>query len=531
MKKAKLLILTATIPCALSLSGCRLRNLIINNNDDMVVDLPTIEVVSSLKINLQGKKEKTLFPTLSNNSIKNPQFDYSSSNESVASVSSEGKVTGKSTGVSDITITLTANPTIKTTVKVSVVDETIEHLDYTIMFYMCASDLEYNPSLKPEERYPFFTEDIKEILSVQNIPDTVKIIIQTGGTTKWSMPSQYLDGATSISSSVLQRWEVCDNKLKHIEDLSTNHMASENTFSEFLSWGLDDYEADQMGVVISGHGGGIAGCAYDDNYTVKVGTVYWTRSLRTFEVAHAADKALKNSNRNKFTWIGYDACIMQCADIASINADYFDYMVASQENESAIGWNHDVYLPTLVENPTIEPEVFLRKICSSFMLQLHTDEEVKPCYQTLSVLDLSKADALVTAFNNFCEELGTVRESYKIAKNAFDLSLNTFGDKIFGLCDFSSLMSNFISLDTTAVIAAIDDMVLDDPEACSKYDDIYHVKPCGLNAFFPEKATTEDEDKYVLQVGREDYAHADSTKFTLWKNMCVSYGNFGWISI
>ena len=111
------------------------------------------------------------------------------------------------------------------------------------MFYMCGSDLEYKVDVEPEERYPFFTEDIKEILSVPDIPDEVKIIIETGGTTHWSMPSQYLEDATKISSTNLQRWDVNNktNKLKFIETLPTNYMASENSFSEFLSWGLDDY--------------------------------------------------------------------------------------------------------------------------------------------------------------------------------------------------------------------------------------------------------------------------------------------------
>ena len=520
------MLLSAIIPTIFTLSGCVFLSLLNGNEEEIVVDLPKIETVNSVKINLRGRREKSLYPTLSNSSVKNPEFLFSSSNNSIVSVSPSGVITGMNVGQANITITLKSNTAVKTTVKVSVVDEEINHYDYTIMFYMCGSDLEYNVEAEPEQRYPFFTEDIKEILSVPNIPDEVKIIIETGGTTHWSMPSQYLENATKISSTNLQRWEVnnATNKLKLIDTLSTNYMASENSFSEFLSWGLDDYEADQMGVVMSGHGGGIAGCAYDDNYTTKVGNQNWQHTLRTFEVANAAKTALANSEKDKFTWIGYDCCVMQCADIATINSDYFDYMVASQENEAATGWNHDVYLPYLMNNTAITPAEFLPKICDAFLLDNHKDSETgeEVCYQTLSVLDLSKADNLVIVFEDFCKLLGSNSLSFTEAEYAFKSSFNSFGEKIFGLCDFDSLMKSFKLFDTTAVQNAIADLVMY-KQNCSKYTKT----PCGVNAFFP---LTLDK-KYILQVGKEDYSNSLSTKFTTWQNMCVTYGKFGWDTI
>ena len=51
-------------------------------------------------------------------------------------------------------------------------------------------------------------------------------------------------------------------------------MSTEYSFESFLTWGLDNYSGEQMGVVIAGHGGGIAGCAYDDNNFKKIYTDY-----------------------------------------------------------------------------------------------------------------------------------------------------------------------------------------------------------------------------------------------------------------
>ena len=519
-------------PAISILSGCAFLNALKKATNEIVVDLPKIETVSSVKINLRGRTTKTLYPTLSNNSVKNPVFLYSSSNTNVATVSSNGEIHGLQKGSCDIKIVLESNYAVNTTVKVSVVDEDINHYDYTIMFYLCGSDLENDLDAEEGENYHFISDDIREILSVSEIPDEVKIIFETGGTTEWALESKYLEGATKISSTNLQRWELNNdtNKLKLIETLPTNHMSTENSFSEFLSWGLDDYEADQMGVVISGHGGGIAGCAYDDNYTAKVGNQYWQHTLRTFEVANAAKTALSNSNKEKFTWIGYDCCLMQCADIASVNADYFDYMVASQENEIATGWNHHLYLPSLLANTKITPAEFLPKICDSFFFDKHRETESgkEICYQTLSVLDLSKAESLVTSFNNMCDELLLTPLPYTTAENAFKSpsTLNDFGESIFGLADFSSFLTELekrrSTLDTEAVQDAIDDLVMYKAN-CSKYN----TEPCGVNMFFP---LSLDKD-YILQVGREDYSHSLSTKFTTWQNMCITNGSFGWESI
>ena len=187
MKKGRLLIFGSLLISSLSLSGCL--TFFYKNEPVIEVDPPTIDVVSNLKLNLKGKKEKTLFPVLSDSSVKNPVFNFASSNSDVASVSSDGVVTGKTIGSCAITVTLQSNPAVQSTVSVSVVDEDVGFYDYTLMFYMCGSDLEFYSDNTPANEQWFFTKDIQEMMSVHNIPDSVRIIIETGGTKKWNMSS------------------------------------------------------------------------------------------------------------------------------------------------------------------------------------------------------------------------------------------------------------------------------------------------------------------------------------------------------
>ena len=212
---------------------------------------------------------------------------------------------------------------------------------------------------------------------------------------------------------------------------------------------------------------------------------------------------------------------MQSADIASINADYFEYMVASQELENATGWNHDEYLPSLKENTRIEPTEFLPKICDAFVSdnEKYCSFEEK-CLQTLSVLDLSKMSSFISAFNSLSNSIGTLKLSYEKVKLAFNSSYNSFGDSIFGLCDFSSLLDNLdVLYNVSSVQSALNDLVL-----YNKYCSKYSITPCGVNAFFPECL----DDEYILQVGKEDYTGDLATKFTTWQKMCLLHGDFGW---
>ena len=525
MKKGRLALFGTILASVFSLSGCFF-TIFSGGDEQTTITPPSIDVTTSLRLNLLGNNSKTLFPKLENSSMKNPVFEYASSNTSIATVSQDGVVTGVSVGHCNVVVTLQSNKSITKNVNIEVVSKEISHYKYTLMFYMCASDLEFYSNKTEDNKQWFFTQDIQEMLSVKNIPDEVKIIIETGGTKKWGMPSKYLEGATSISSTKLQRWEINNstNKLKLIDTLSYNEMAKESSFADFLSWGLDDYGADQMGVILSGHGGGIAGCAYDDNYTYKYGTEDYQYTLQTYEVANAAKVALQNSSRDKFTWIGYDCCLMQCADIATINSDYFEYMVASQELENATGWNHDVYLPELVDNPEISPKDFLPKICDAFLEENHSSAEEHACVQTLSVLDLSKADALVSSFETIASRLGSGTSAVNKAKQAFRSSFTDFGDAMYGLCDFKSLLNSINTqqgIDVTAARNAVNDLVY-----YNKYCSKYSVVPCGLNAFFPEYLSTDK--KYALQVGREDYDNANATKFSKWQSICLASNGFGW---
>lgn len=262
----------------------------------------------------------------------------SSSDESISSSSSSGGSSSSSSSSGHSSSSSSSSSQSEST------SEDPEELDkYTIMIYMCGADLESENKLA--------TGDIQEILSVNNQPDDVNIIIETGGASKWS--TQY-----GISSSKLGRWHVEKKKLVKDAELTYASMGLTSTFESFLKWGLDNYPAEKTGVILWNHGGAMTGVCFDEKKSDD--------SLLNSEVASALKNVFTSTGRtDKLEWIGYDACLMGVQDIAEFNSQYFNYMVAAEESEAGEGWDYDTWVDDLYAGKSTP--TMLKAICDGFV--------------------------------------------------------------------------------------------------------------------------------------------------------------------
>lgn len=389
---------------------------------------------------------------------------------------------------------------------------------YTILMYVCGSDL--------ESKNGFATADIKEILSVK-CPETVNIAIQTGGASAWDSSSY------GILANKSQRWHVSGNRLINDSTKADVNMGSSINFQSFLEWGLTTYPADRVGLILWNHGGGIAGVCSDENHN---------DALTTHEVSTAVKAVRTKLNiTNKLEWIGYDACLMNVADIATVNAEDFNYMIAAQESELGYGWDYDTFLPVLYKNVGIATPTLLAKICDSFIIDTnHYDNYDITEYNnnTLSLLDLSKIDAFKSAVENIARTINiTSSTKFKnVAAAAYKKSLRFGGEMddygnindgfLHGCADALSLAKQLKiinnDVDVSALNSAINDLVIH-----NAYGDWYKSiseKPCGINLFVAyAEIYTEGRNQYGLQVTKTDYISSD-TRLTNWRNFNYSYG-------
>ena len=226
---------------------------------------------------------------------------------------------------------------------------------------------------------------------------------------------------------------------------------------------------------------------------------------------------------------------MAMQDIASINADYFNYQISSQESEPGPGWDYAGLVSPLYSNPSISTVDLGKRICSSYhekVLQVYQEwgkeEEKYLTYDdtTLAIFDLSKMNAYVDAWETFVPLLGInssskwstlagyAKQCYAFASN----NENGYGpgtsqvDAYDGYA-FLDLIKNKYSSASKAIANAMD-----------KYNEVVIHKVIG---------TTYSNHAFGMsvfvatygQTSKSEYTTKD-TKFTAWRDINISYGSF-----
>lgn len=445
---------------------------------------------------------------------------WSSSNPAIAEINSTtGEISAKQVG-GPVTITATSvfkNPdgTYKSaTAHISVIEPSSQDA-YTILLYVCGSNLESDNA--------YATTDLKEIVAAGALPDDVNVVVETGGSTAWSSSSKNITSDASKIPTALTRWKI--NRSTKLEKVSVSQqpsnssMGESSTFESFLEWGVTNYPADKTGVILWNHGGGINGCCSDSIYN---------DTLTPDELYRALQNVLgTGSSKTKLEWIGYDCCTMQMADIASINADYFHYQVASQELEDGNGWSYTNWVSKLyrsVEDGTeLATSDLLNTICEDFVSAYGDDYSNN---QVLSAIKLDNMPTFVNAFNEFTADYN----NKKSFDNVKDKSLNTlrfseWEGACFGDVDMRGLLLNLGATETSTVVSAFDNLVASN-EYCNSCSDYQSKKPSGLNAFVAFAPSG-----YTMQISKSNYNHTDyvyTSKFTTWCDMNRNYGTFSW---
>ena len=351
---------------------------------------------------------------------------WTSSDESVASVDENGLITALAVGNTTITafIKNAAQEDVIDTFDLEVIEQAGD--DWTIMLYLCGSNLESD--------YGAASEDIEEVLAVNNQPEDINFLFQTGGTTYWHN--------SQISANKLCRFHADNHNLVLDEKIAQNNMGSASTLASYINWGMENYPADKYGVILWNHGGALDGVCFDDNYSGD--------GLTASEVSSAMDTVFAKNGSTKLEFIGYDACLMGCQDIAEFNANYFNYMVSSEEVENGDGWDYEGWVDDLYAHKSTED--VLKACCDSFISQYGTYGND----QTLSVLDLANMENYFNKFEAFAAAIkNTAKSNLSSFKNLLT-SAKCFEDVSgYGLIDAYDALSKIKNNSTYSQYSAV----------------------------------------------------------------------------
>ena len=270
---------------------------------------------------------------------------------------------------------------------------------WTILVYLCGTDLESECAAA--------SIDIEEALYGE-YSDNVRIVYQTGGTAEWN---EYY----GISNSVSQRYVANNGELELVDEFQLSNMGDPQTLADFVSWGVENYPAERMGLVLWNHGGGsISGVCFDEmNYSDSL-------SLREID---SALNSVYDKMTDKFEFIGFDACLMSTLETANILAPYARYMFASEETEPGGGWNYTDIMNFLAENPGATGAELGEMQCQSYYQ--HCIDNGDPDGTTFAITDLSKINDLLTSFDAVAKEMYESGSMADIARAIY--SADNFG--------------------------------------------------------------------------------------------------------
>ena len=323
----------------------------------------------------------------------------------------------------------------------------------TVLIYMCGADLESGGHTESEDvdadtQYgSAATEDIAEILKVSGQPNDVNIVLETGGAEAWA--------STYHIPDELSRYHVENKNL--VKEPEANQpadgsMGSKDTLQDFLTWGLTEYPAQEVSLILWNHGGAMRGVCYDERHD--------NNSLAASEVESALAGAFAATGRTeKLSWIGYDACLMQVQDIAYKNSKYFNYMVASEESEAGTGWDYDTWVDDLYSSTKSVTQV-LDAIVDGFIADtnsLYAKYHWGDSDQTLSWLDLSYMEAYKTAWENMATAISPLIGTY--GRNNFKTLIKTVQSYGTSAYDNEDLEYYADYYSTSTVTYTVDDII------------------------------------------------------------------------
>lgn len=330
---------------------------------------------------------------------------------------------------------------------------------WTIFVYMCGSDLESSGGMA--------SMDIQEMLAASG-NENVRFIIETGGASEW-----FTDG---IDTSEKQRFLVQNGEISCVYTDGVTDMGESETLSDFLSWGVENYAAEKMGVIFWNHGGGsISGVCFDE--------VNYSNSLSLREIDNAL-LTVSEKMTDKFEFIGFDACLMGTVETANVLATYANYMYASQELEPGGGWDYTAIGNALAENPALNGAELGKIVCDSYYAACNADGNGDMA--TLAVTDLGKVDNLIVSFNDFSKELyesSDSQDSLSTAIRAIEQADNFGGNNktegYTNMVDLGGIVSGCDLDSSAAVISALNDAVI------YKVNGSSHTNSGGLSLYYP----------------------------------------------
>ena len=380
----------------------------------------------------------------------------------------------------------------------------------TLLIYMCGSDLESQTGIA--------SENLQELMS-SDLPDNVRIIVQTGGANKWL--------SNNIPSDKIMRYEVKKGELKELSRLDDANMGDGSTLEDFVRWGTNTFPAENTMLLLWDHGGGtIKGACYDQKY-----------SNDAITLAELKDALNKSLNGKKLSIVGFDACLMGDYEVADALAPYADMMIASQNYEVGLGWDYTTIAKSLSTKTGAD---LAKDICMNYLTKCEKAD--KSATATLSAIDLTHFDSISNAFE---EMLGDLQFDSADNNGRLALRVAVKNSASFG-ANSSGKMDNFVDLGGVAKELSTEDNLSESGKAlsnkgakalesalkgailCTERGEAKS-NATGLSVYYPSHFRMDEVREYINICPSENYKKILTSIYSNIPETTISFKNAGYI--
>ncbi len=381
----------------------------------------------------------------------------------------------------------------------------LQEKEWTVMIFMAAdNDLESGTSV-----------DINEIEKYGSTP-SINFVAQIDRSGEFSDDSE-LKWSGSRRFYVIKDRSSKKMSSPSLQDLGKVDTASPEALTDFVKWAKTNYPAKRYALILWNHGTGWK----EIQPSMMEGPGTETAPDMNFEMSDGLDDVINNISYNisydfssktsmdiptlretlaeiteilgqPLDLLGFDACLMQMAEVAYAAAPFAKYQVGSPDLEPEKGWPYDFIAAGLTKKPKMEAKELGSLIVSAYKKSYSSGSQGNKAV-VLSLLDLGKAQDFKDSIDRFCHAVRkNISDIDKIEK-AQEVALKySYGDYIDLGHFLYTLCKSSIKAETRAAATALYKTVIGEKGKGGFVEKFGYAgekfRPTrGLSIFFPKR--------------------------------------------
>jgi hypothetical protein len=361
---------------------------------------------------------------------------------------------------------------------------------WTVMLYLNAEDPSFESILTQ------YRTDIETFIGSKSSFLNVALLYDGSGS---GDTTRYLVQPNGAYTDGVNRWQLGELNMGHPD-----------TLSNFVTWAMDQYPAENYYLAIDDHGDGVYGISFDASSL--------NDQLTPPELYSALKSATHNGSR-KIDIFDYEACLMGLAENAYDMREWVDYVVFFEQ----ISWGLDTYPQYFGDlAATDTPLTVGQRIIDRYYVG--ASDAGYP--HTISLIDTGQMEAVSAAVDNFGNTLmatATITDvlDARDLSQAFAADLdatNALRAEYVDLWDLANEANSLAPTQAAAVRAAVDAAVVHERHASGGVDGYIweHGGAHGLSIYYPPSKSSSAFSSYVAETLYQMSQQGDWDEFLNW---------------